>query len=62
MARKRNSTIISVAHPICCGYDIHKDMVSAYIFYEHMGYVNDRVVSLGKRLERGKTCGSRQTE
>ncbi len=31
MARKSNSKIISVVHPICCGLDVHKDMVSACI-------------------------------
>ena len=31
MARKRNNKIISVVHPICCGLDVHKDMVSACI-------------------------------
>ena len=31
MTRKNNSKIISVVHPICCGLDVHKDMVSAGI-------------------------------
>ncbi len=29
MTRKNNNKIISVVHPICCGLDVHKDMVSA---------------------------------
>ena len=31
MTRKNNSKIISVMHPICCGLDVHKKMVSACI-------------------------------
>jgi hypothetical protein len=31
MTRKNNSKIISVVHPICCGLDVDKDMVSACI-------------------------------
>lgn len=31
MTKKDNSKIISVVHPICCGLDVHKDMVSAGI-------------------------------
>jgi len=31
MTRKNNNKIISVVHPICCGLDVHKDMVSACI-------------------------------
>ncbi len=31
MTRKNNRKIISVVHPICCGLDVHKDMVSACI-------------------------------
>ena len=31
MTRKNNRKIISVGHPICCGLDVHKDMVSAGI-------------------------------
>jgi len=31
MTRKRNNKIISVVHPICCGLDVHKNMVSACI-------------------------------
>jgi len=29
MTQKINGKIISVEHPICCGLDVHKDMVSA---------------------------------
>jgi transposase len=29
MARKKDNQIISVCHPICCGLDVHKDMISA---------------------------------
>ena len=31
MTQKNSSKIISVVHPICCGLDVHKDMVSACI-------------------------------
>ena len=31
MTRKNNNKIISVVHTICCGLDVHKDMVSACI-------------------------------
>ena len=31
MTRKNNNKIISVVHPICCGLDVHKKMVSACI-------------------------------
>ncbi|MBT8351345.1 MAG: IS110 family transposase [Deltaproteobacteria bacterium] len=31
MTKKNNNKIISVVHPICCGLDVHKDMVSACI-------------------------------
>jgi len=31
MTRKSNTKIISVVHPICCGLDVHKNMVSACI-------------------------------
>ena len=31
MTHKNNNKIISVVHPICCGWDVHKDMVSACI-------------------------------
>jgi hypothetical protein len=31
MTNKNSSKIISVVHPICCGLDVHKDMVSACI-------------------------------
>ena len=31
MTKKNSSKIISVVHPICCGLDVHKDMVSACI-------------------------------
>jgi len=31
MTRKNNSKIISIVHPICCGLDVHKKMVSACI-------------------------------
>ena len=31
MTHKNNNKIISVVHPICCGLDVHKDMVSACI-------------------------------
>lgn len=29
MARKKDNPIISVVHPICCGLDVHKDVISA---------------------------------
>ena len=29
--KENSSKIISVVHPICCGLDVHKDMVSACI-------------------------------
>lgn len=31
MTKKDNNKIISVVHPICCGFDVHKNMVSACI-------------------------------
>jgi hypothetical protein len=31
MTQKNSSKIISVVYPICCGLDVHKDMVSAGI-------------------------------
>ena len=31
MTQKNSSKIISVVHPICCGLDVHKDMISACI-------------------------------
>ena len=31
MTKKDNNKIISVVHPICCGLDVHKDMVCACI-------------------------------
>ena len=31
MTRKNNTKIISVVHPVCCGLDVHKNMVSASI-------------------------------
>jgi hypothetical protein len=31
MTQKNNNKIISVMHPICCGLDVHKKMVSACI-------------------------------
>ena len=31
MTKKKSNKIISVVHPICCGLDVHKDMVSACI-------------------------------
>jgi len=31
MTRKNHNKIISVVHPICCGIDVHKKMVSATI-------------------------------
>ena len=31
MTQKNSSQIISVVHPIYCGLDVHKDMVSACI-------------------------------
>ena len=31
MTKRNSSKIISVVHPICCGLDVHKDMVSACI-------------------------------
>ncbi len=34
MKRKNNNKIISVVHPICCGLDVHKDMVSACIIIQ----------------------------
>ena len=31
MTQKTSSKIISAVNPICCGLDVHKDMVSACI-------------------------------
>ena len=31
MTPKNNNKIISVVHPICCGLDVHKDIISACI-------------------------------
>ena len=31
MTKKDNNKIISVVHPICCGLDVHKNLVSACI-------------------------------
>ena len=31
MTQKNSSKIICFVHPICCGLDVHKDMVSACI-------------------------------
>jgi len=31
MTQKNNIKIISVVHPVCCGLDVHKNMVSACI-------------------------------
>ncbi len=33
MTRKNNDKIILVVHPICCGLDVLKDMVSACIIF-----------------------------
>ena len=27
--KSKNSTLIQIVHPICCGLDVHKDKVSA---------------------------------
>jgi hypothetical protein len=40
MARRNDSTIIKVVHPICCGLDVHKEKVSACILFTD----NDREV------------------
>lgn len=29
MTRKKDSTLIQIVHPVCCGLDVHKDKVSA---------------------------------
>ena len=29
MAQEKDNRIITVCHPICCGLDVHKDMISA---------------------------------
>ena len=31
MTQKNSNKIMSVVHPVCCGLDVHKDMVSACI-------------------------------
>ena len=31
MTPKNSGKIVSAVHPICCGLDVHKDMVSACI-------------------------------
>lgn len=31
MTRKNNITILSIMHPICCGLDVHKKSISAYL-------------------------------
>jgi hypothetical protein len=33
MARKKDNQIISVCHPICCGLDVHKDIISACLIF-----------------------------
>ncbi len=33
MTRKNKNKIILVVHPICCGLDVHKDLVSACIIF-----------------------------
>jgi len=35
MTQKNSSKIISVVHPICCGLDVHKDMLSACIIIKY---------------------------
>jgi len=37
MARTKDSQIISVVHPICCGLDVHKDQVSACMLFSGEG-------------------------
>jgi transposase len=37
MTQKNNNKIISVMHPICCGLDVHKNMVSACIVITEPG-------------------------
>ncbi len=27
--KSKNSTLIQIVHPICCGLDVHKDKISA---------------------------------
>ena len=31
MTKKKDSTILSVLHPVCCGLDVHKKTISACI-------------------------------
>jgi len=31
MTRKDNITILSIKHPVCCGLDVHKKIISAYL-------------------------------
>ena len=38
MTQKNSSKIISVVHPICCGLDVHKDMVSACFHHPSGGH------------------------
>lgn len=33
MIQKNDSKIIEVVHPVCCGLDVHKDKVSAYLIF-----------------------------
>jgi transposase len=34
MTRKKDSTLIQIVHPICCGLDVHKDKISACLITE----------------------------
>lgn len=34
MTRKKDNTILSVKHPICCGLDVHKKIISASLIIE----------------------------
>jgi len=48
MVRKDDSRIIEVVHSVCCGLDVHKDKVSAYlIFYDANGNEQSDVKEFG---------------
>ena len=48
MVRKDDSKIIEVVHSVCCGLDVHKDKVSAYlIFHDAKGNEQSDVKEFG---------------
>ena len=49
MTTKKNSTILSVVHPICCGLDVHKKEIVATLLF------ND---AQGKEVARTRTFGT----